>query len=202
MRRRLVVLVAPFLLLLSSKAYGQSTCAPGATCVPAEDKQVFVKLLQEKKCLQTTQPTVQFDPITLVEDKEGRIFVSGADPLPYKVKLSWCDYDLESSGKLRVVAAKSEEPTWGFRFRLKATPSYLPVSAFLAKDGYAGLDFGLLVEPFFLYSANLNAYLGVRSLGAGLGFDLSRNMGLYAGYAVTWTTWEHNPHLGMSFALW
>ena len=202
MRRRLVWLSIPLLLLLSSKAYGQSTCAQGATCVPAEDMQVFVKLLQEKKCLQTTQPAVQFDPITLVEDKEGRIFVSGADPLPYKMKLSWCNYDLESSGKLTVVAAKSEEPTWGFRFRLKATPSYLPVSAFLAKDGYAGLDFGLLAEPFFIQWANLNAYVGVRSVGAGIGFDLTRNLGLYAGYAVTWGAWQHNPHVALSFSLW
>lgn len=177
-------------------------CAAGQTCVPPEDMQVFVKLLQEKKCLQTTQPDLKLDPLTVTEDKDGRIFVSGAEPFPYTIRFKWCDYEVEAKGRLNVIVAKTEPPTWGWRFRLKATPGYLPVTAFTEKDGYAGLDFGLLAEPFFLHWANLNAYVGVRSLGAGVGFDLTRNLGLYAGYAVTWGTWQHNPHLGLSFALW
>ena len=37
---------------------------------------------------------------------------------------------------------------------------------------------------------------------AGIGFDVTRNMGVYIGYAVTWGTWQSNPHAAISFALW
>ena len=164
--------------------------------------QVFVKLLQEKKCLQGTKPEFKLDPITVTEDKDGRVFVTGSDPLPYTVRMNWCSYEAEAKGKLNVTVAKMEPPTWGWRFRLKAAPGYLPVTALTEKDGYAGLDFGLLAEPFFFQWTNLNAYVGVRSVGAGVGFDLTRNLGLYVGYAATWGTWQHNPHAALSFALW
>ena len=201
MRRFLSGSLVTFSLLVSRSAWAQ-ICPAGSTCVPAEDMQVFVKLLQEKKCLQGTPPDLKLDPITVTEDKDGRVFVSGADPLPYTVRMKWCSYEAEAKGKLVITVAKMEPPTWGLRFRLKAAPSYLPVTAFEAKDGYAGIDFGLLSEPFFVQWANLNAYVGVRSVGAGFGFDLTKNMGLYVGYAVTWGTWQHNPHVALSFALW
>ena len=202
MRRFLAALTFPLLLLMPSKAYGQTTCEAGSKCVPPDDMAVFVKLLREKQCLQSAKPEVKFDPITLTEDKEGRVFVTGANPLPYTVRMKWCNYEVEATGKLNVTVAKVEPETWGFRFRLKAAPGYLPVTALTEQDGYAGVDFGLLAEPFFVQWANLNAYVGVRSVGAGVGFDLTRNFGLYVGYAVTWGTWQHNPHAALSFALW
>ena len=196
------LLAALAVLLVPSEAHAQAACPTGSTCVPAEDMAVFVKLLREKQCLQSAKPEFKFDPITLTEDKDGRVFVTGSNPLPYTVRATWCNYELQATGKLNVVVAKVEPPTWGWRFRLKAAPGYLPVTALVEKDGYAGLDFGLLAEPFFLQWSNLNAYVGFRSVGAGVGFDLTRNLGLYTGYAVTWGTWQHNPHVALSFALW
>lgn len=174
----------------------------GGVCVPKEDLRAFVQLAKEAKCRNETPPVVNADPVVIVLDTDGRVYGSGSDPRPYTVRLNWCNYDLVGRGQVKLIAAQREEPTSGFRFRLKATMSYLPASAFYAKDGYAGLDAGVLLEPLFWSWANVNAYVGVRSFGAGLGFDLTRNMGLYAGYALTWGKWEHNPHVGLSFALW
>jgi len=65
------------------------------------------------------------------------------------------------------------------------------------------IDGGVLLEPFFIRWANVNAYVGVRSVGGGVGIDLTKNFGVYLGYAVTWwPTWNSNPYLGISFALW
>jgi hypothetical protein len=137
-----------------------------------------------------------------VVDRDGRIYGSGSAPKPYTVKLKWCNYEVEAKGQVTLQAAQRVEPSYGFRFRPKAAIGHLPLVALDKKDGYAGLDAGVLVEPFFLSWSNLNAYIGFRAGGAGIGFDITKNMGLYLGYAVTWGSWQHNPHGAISFALW
>lgn len=186
--------------LLAAEARGQG--CEGGVCVPKDDLRAFVQLAREAKCRNETPPQLVADPITIVLDREGRVYGSGAAPQPYTVKLHWCNYDIEGKGQVKLIAAQREEPTSGFRFRVKATVGYLPASAYYAKDGYAGLDVGVLLEPFFWSWANVNAYVGVRAVGAGLGVDITRNMGLYLGYALAWGTWQHNPHAAVSFALW
>jgi len=197
MRRGLLALG---LVLLASPAEAQ-TCE-GGSCVAKEDLQAFIQLAREAKCRADTAPTLKLDPITIVVDRDGRIYGSGSDPKPYVVHLDWCNYKIEAKGQVSLVAAQRVEPTSGFRFRPKATIGYLPLTALDKKDGYAGLDAGVLLEPFFLSWSNLNVYVGFRAVGAGVGFDLTRNMGLYGGYAITWGTWQHNPHAAISFALW
>jgi hypothetical protein len=56
----------------------------------------------------------------------------------------------------------------------------------------------------FLYYdwANLNAAVGFRSLGGGVGFDLTENFGAYAGYALTWGSWHHNVNIGFWFSFY
>lgn len=203
--RNTVARVRPILilvvLLLSRDALADVPACEG-TCVPAADMQAFAKLLHDKKCEQTTTPEFKLDQVTLTEDKDGRVFVSGGGSVPYKLHMKWCEYEADTTGSVNVVVAKTPVPTWGLRFRLKAAPSYLPLAAVAARDGYAGLDFGLLAEPFFISWANINVYAGVRSLGAGVGFDLTRNLGLYLGYAITIGSWVSGPHVALSFALW
>ena len=202
MMRLILFFVVGLLTMLSPQTAMGADCPEGSTCVPPEDMRVFVKLLEEKNCLQSQTPKFEMDPLTVTQDKDGRVFLSGSAPIPYTLKLKWCDYEVEAKAKLNVVVARAEEETWGFRFRLKMAPGYLPMTALVEKDGYAGLDFGLLAEPFFWEWSNLNAYVGFRSVGAGVGVDLTDTVGLYAGYAVTWGSWQHNPHIALSFDLW
>ncbi len=176
-------------------------CTDGV-CVPPEDLKAFVTLAREAKCRNETLPTLTMDPIAIVVDKDQRIYGSGSNPRPFKVKLLWCNYTIDAPGTVQIYAAQHVEPSSGFRFRPKATVGYLPVTAFGKRDGYAGLDAGVLLEPVFLQWANLDAYIGFRAVGAGVGFDLTRNLGLYLGYAITWGSWQSNPHVALSFALW
>ncbi len=199
MKRLAAFLVFGAVLLGPGKAHPQ-TC--DGVCVPRDDLRAFVQLAKEAKCRSETSPRLQTDPLAVVIDREGRIYGSGAAPYPYTVKLHWCNYDIEARGQVQILAAQLEEPAWGLRFRPKVAVGYLPATAFTEKDGYAGLDAGVLLEPFFLSWANVNVYVGARSVGVGLGADLTRNMGAYLGYATTWGSWQHNPHVALSFALW
>lgn len=196
------LLLALLLLLWSIPAEAQVVCGEGATCVSDADLKAFVTLLEEKKCLQTTQPTIQLDPVTVVVDKNGRVYYSGADPKPYTLKLSWCAYEVTATGKVALTVARNEPPTWGFRFRPKFAGSYLFVDGFSSTKAIDGVDVGILWDFLYYKSLNLNASTGFRSIGGGVGFDITSNFGIYAGYSFSWWTLKHNPQLGLYFSFW
>ncbi len=173
------------------------------TCVPDEDLRAFVQLAQEKKCLQTEQPKFELEPVTLVIDKDGRIFFSGAEPHPYKLKMTWCSYEVEAEGKVSVLAAVQEPPTWGFQLRPKAYLGYLLAEPLRSnKRLQDGVDAGLMVDFFHWQDFNVNVHVGFRSFGAGLGVDIFRSFGGYVGYAATWDGFRSNPEVSLWFAFW
>lgn len=177
-------------------------CPAGSTCVPKQDMDTFIALLHEKQCLQNQKPEFTVDPLTVFVDRDGRIYGAGSDPRPWALRMKWCGYSVEAKGETHIDAAMRKEPESGFRFRVKASMGYLPAEALTEKDAGRGLDGGVLIEPVFFHWANLNAYVGVRSFGGGVGFDVFRNVTLYMGYAMTWGTWRSNPHVALGFALW
>jgi len=188
-------------ILVSSIATAQE-CANG-TCVSSEDMAKFVTVLKEKKCLQTEKPTFTLDPINLIVDQQGRIFYSGANPSPYKLRMAWCTYSLEAEGKVNVLAAVEQPPTYGFRFRPKAYIGYLLAEPFRAgKVAKDGIDAGLMLDPLYLKDFNLNVHVGFRAVGVGLGVDIFRSFGVYAGYALTWDGFHSNPEASTWFSFW
>jgi hypothetical protein len=200
--KRFLLTLTLLLWSIPAWAQAQAVCGEGATCVSDADMKAFITLLEEKKCLQTTQPTIQLDPVTVVVDKDGRVYYSGADPKPYTLKLSWCTYELIATGKVALTVAKNEPPVWGFRFRPKFAGSYLFVDGFSSTKAIDGVDVGILWDFLYYKSVNLNASTGFRSIGGGVGLDLFKNMTLYGGYAFSWWTLKHNPSIGIGFTLW
>lgn len=95
-----------------------------------------------------------------------------------------------------------EPPVWGFRFRPKFAGSYLFVDGFSSSKAVDGVDVGLLWDFFYYKAVNLNVATGFRSIGAGLGADLTRNFGLYGGWSISWWTFKQNPQLGLYFSFW
>lgn len=156
--------------------------ACGGVCVSQEDMDAILAVLEQKKCQLEQTPSIALDPITVVVDKEGRIYTSGNDPHPYKVHIDWCGYKIEGEGHVPVVAAVREEPTWGFRFRPKAAVGVLPFAS-----GGKFFDAGLLVEPFHVAWVNVNGYVGVQSVGGGVGLDITSNFGGYVGYSLSYS---------------
>lgn len=197
MRRFLTALAT---ILVASPAFGQEpppACTDG-TCVSKKDLAAFLQLAREKKCLGTTKPVYRIDPITIVTDQDGRVYYSGSQPHPWTLKMDWCTYQVEATGHLDVAVAMKVPPEYGFRFRPKAWLGYLLADAI--KDPASGIDGGLALDFAYVTSFNLNAMVGVRSAGAGLGVDLTRNFGAYFGWAITWGKWAHNPNAALWFA--
>jgi len=190
------------------KAAPDASCEPPATCVPEEDMRTFVTLLREKKCQLDEPPKFDLDPINIVVDKQGRVFYSGAEPRPYTLKMGWCSYAVEAQGKVDIVAAMREPDIWGFLFRPKAYISALPLEALYelpedeSLDATDLVDSGVMVDFLHYDWANLNAAVGFRSFGGGIGVDLTENFGAYAGYALTWMSWHHNVNVGFWFSFW
>lgn len=200
--RRLIVFLAST-VLFSSRAWAQSTCPQGSTCVSPQEMKVFVQLLKDEKCRNETLPKVTEDPVAIIVDRQGRVYGSGNEPMPHKLHIDWCNYQLDAAGGVQLQVAERVEPTWGFRFRPKAALGYLPVEAIAEKDASKGIDGGILLEPFFIQSINLNAYVGVRSVGGGVGMDLTKNFGVYAGYSVAWwSSWRSNLLGAVYFSFW
>lgn len=185
-----------------SPAWAQGTCEAGATCVPAKDMKVFLEVLKGKQCLQRDTPQFRLDPINIVEDKEGRIYYSGAKPHPYTLKMSWCGYEVTGTGQVSIQVAMREPPMWGFRFRPKLAGSFLFVDAFKQESVAEAVEVGVLWEFFYWHSWNLNAATGFRSVGAGVGLDITKNIGAYLGYSFSFWTLYSNPQVGISAALW
>lgn len=208
------LLAALVVLLWASPSFADD-CTSG-TCVPKADLDKMVEVLKEKKCLQTTKPTFELDPINIVVDKNGRVFYSGGAPNPYTLRMKWCNYEAEGQGKVNIVTAMHVPSIWGFRFRPKAYIAVLPIEAYNIEIENAGKpadqqtslsfsnvwDAGVMVDFFHYDWLNVNVETGFRSFGASLGADLTQNFGINVGYANTWGTWHHNLLFGASFSFW
>lgn len=197
---RLVLLVLTIITL--SGVAGAQTCE-GGVCVPKEDMKVFVELLKEKRCLLGEKPEFRLDPVNIVVDRDGRIFFSGNNPHPYKLHMKWCTYDVEGEGKVEVLAAVQEPPTYGFRFRPKAYLGVLVLETFRSGNKVTdALNAGLMLDPIYFEDFNLNFSVGFRAVGVGVGVDIFRSFGAYVGYALAWDGFHHNPEAALWFAFW
>lgn len=166
------------------------------------DMAVITEILRDKQCQQTTKPTYQLDPINIVVDQEGRVYYSGSQPNPYTLKMKWCNYEVTAEGQVSLVVAKKEPPVWGFRFRPKFATSFLFTDAFIESSASSAIDVGILWDFLHWKSLNLNVATGFRSVGVGAGYDITRNFGVYGGYAFSWWTLKHNPQVGLYFSFW
>jgi hypothetical protein len=144
---------------------------------------------------------LDLDAVTIVTDEQGRVYYSGTAPRPYKIHLHWCNYDSSFEGKVNVVVAKREPKEWGFRFKLKFASSFLFMDA-VNRSPQQAVDVGLLWDFLYWKNLNLNVATGFRSVGAGVGYDLTRNFGLYGGYGFSFWTLKGNPQVGLYFGFW
>jgi hypothetical protein len=143
------------------------------------------------------------DGLTIVTDRMGRVYGSGTGSKPMKLHVEWCNYQLDATTNLQYQVAERVESDWGFRLRLKAAVGILPSEALRADTRFReSLDGGVMIEPFYYHWANINGYVGLRSVGLALGADVTKNVTLFLGYGVTWGTWRGAPMIGIGFALW
>jgi hypothetical protein len=200
---KLSLLVLAILLYALPGRAGEVSCPNSDdTCVTKGDLDTFVEVLKEKRCLQTTPPTLKLDSVTITTDVDGRVYYSGADPNPYTVRMAWCGYEVVATTKLSLVVARREPPVWGLRFRPKFAGSFLFVDAFKQSSAGEAVDVGVLWDILYYKAFNFNIATGFRSAGLGIGIDLTKNFGWFVGTSYSWWTLKVNPQTGLYFAFW
>lgn len=197
--KNFIYLVVLSLALLFCRSASAQQCN-GGVCVAEVDLKSFVQLAQDQKCRHETPPKVDLDSVTIVVDKEGRIYTSGAEPIPYKFRMEWCNYTLDGTGSVTLIASQHIDQEWGFRFRPKFGAGLLVLDAIQEPKITDGIDVAFMADFAYFKQLNLNASLGIRSAGFSIGADLTKNFGAYAGYGLSWGSWRHNPSVGLYFS--
>lgn len=184
----------------------KEVCDKDSVCVGPKEQRIIGIIAREKYCQLNEPPEFKLDPIQLTLDKNGRVFFSGSEPRPYKLSMSWCNYEVEAKGVVKVITAMEKPPIWGLRLRPKAYMGFLPSEAFYDSETPRELgdytDAGFMIDFLYYDWVNLNLAVGYRSIGGGLGVDLTENFGLYVGYSSTWGNWHHGLTVGAWFSFW
>lgn len=159
-------------------------CREGQRCVNQDDLDVMLESLRFQHCRITQDPIIEADPIRVSIDKANRIY--GDKSL--SIKVHWCEQELHGSAPLTITEALSKTNS----------PWILTVRAVVGWRGE--LDGGLAVEPFQIGPWGLDGYIGVRSIGGGVGFSITPQLGLMALWGVEWNGGT-GPMLGVSWKL-
>lgn len=194
------VLLLLGLLLLPTTLAAQQQCPATDVCVARQDIMLMVQLAREAQCRAETDPLVTAEPISIVLDRQGRVFGSGTGDKPFKLRLDWCNYQIDTESKIKLVAAQRVEPEWGFRLRAKAAFGVLTRELIEGRNLTEYGDIGLMVEPFYFRWVNLNGFVSFRSIGVGLGVDITTNFGVAALLNTRWSMWHADPMIAVYFA--
>lgn len=175
------------LLFFSQSLFGQGVCEKKLTC--NEYNEVLNKLdeliqsneklqltAQELEALQRARPEISLDPINIVVDKDGRVFMQ--DKLMGKLKLGKLEYDLDVGLSSKIV--KAEKPPYDLHLKFKAiiTQSYEYTDGDNLKGFTSG---GIVLEPAYYEMVNLNFVLTPRFYGVALGLDVTEHADIIGG---------------------
>jgi hypothetical protein len=195
-------------LLLPSTAVAQELppCPEGySVCLTEEQRKKVVESVKELDDIRSSKAEVQLkDQVVIVEDWDGRVYVNGGSTKPLRGRLTIGKHvDRELAVELPVrVYYRPKPPDPMFRLRFRAQVGVLiPEAVRSVRDESLEpfADAGLSLDFFHVDIVNVAAYLGARSLGGGLGIDLTKNFGAYAGYALTYD-WNSSVLSGAYFA--
>lgn len=177
--------------LLPSTALADEPCVPPADgkCLTAEQYRQVKKALQELDDIHKSPAEVKVEePVVIIQDWQGRVYVNGGEKKPIKLKLKIGEYiDRDMAVVLDTkVYYRERPPDPMFRLRIRAQVGVLVPQLINAAtgtkenffDAWASMDF-VHVGP-----VNMAVNAGVFSSGGGLGLDFTKNFGVTSGYAI------------------
>lgn len=187
--------------LMPPKELKRDSCPEGKTCLSQEQAAAIKGILQHHNCMvdaarqNKIRVSLQDRKITVTED--GQVFTDDT----VTGTLEWCDWKLKLRGKNNVTIIKQEPkppPTWGFRLRVKMGFGWLPSQFGLNfKDMFDPL---LAFEPFYWRLLHIQAHVGLQQVGLSLGADLTKNLDIFGGASVQYSTGSVIPVFGMSIS--
>lgn len=179
---------------------------PGGICLTAEQKAQVTEAVKELDTIKKSKAEIQLEPIVIIRDWEDRVYINGGEKKPIKLKLKLgptIDRDMELTLPIQI-GYREKPPDPMFRLRFRAQLGFLvPTLIDVVRDGDTiteGLEGGLGLDFFHLDWFNVAVHTGVRSIGGGVGFDLTRNFGLYGGYAFVYSTLKSNGFVSIYFS--
>lgn len=200
-------LLCSILAVLPGPAFAQEPCIPppGGKCLTADQYERVKQALKELDDIHSSPAELRIEqPVTVVHDWQGRVYVNGGDksPIPAKLRIGQhVDRDMAVTLETRVFY-REKPPDPMFRLRLRAQAGIL-VPQFItavSKERQNFFDGGLGLDFFHLGPVNASVNLGVFSSGAGLGLDVTKNFGAMVGYALIYDGLKSSVIAGLYFA--
>jgi hypothetical protein len=113
----------------------------------------------------------------------------------------WCNWELRWKLTPEFQITKEEPPqipSYGARVRVRAGVQFVPDWNASLREAF---DPVLFLESFYWRAFHVSSHVGLRTLGTGIGVDITNTVDAYVGVGVTWGAWEVLPVLGLSVAL-
>lgn len=194
-------------LVLSSGAASADECVPppGGKCLTKEQLDQVKEALRELKSIHEAPAALELtEPIIIVHDWEGRVYVNGGDAKPLKMKLKLgdtIDRDLAATLPTQVYY-RPKPPDPMFRLRIRAQAGLLVPQLVNSIDGTAQRfwDAGIGWDFFHYDALNVSLYTGVNSSGGGIGYDITKNFGPYVGYSLVYDGFKSSVLTGIYFS--
>jgi hypothetical protein len=142
-----------------------------------------VKQLEE---IQAATPNLKLDPITIVVDESGRVFIT--DKVNGKLQIATLSYDVSMKLDTTILQPKQKEYGFALKYKAAVIENYEKDSKGELKSYTSG---ALVIEPFYYHSYSLNLVMGPRLYGPAVGIDLTQHFGALIGigfeYSATQT---------------
>lgn len=144
------------------------------------------------------------DAIVIIQDWTGRVYTNGGQTNPIRLHLQLgptVSRDMALTLPTQVyVRPKPEDPMFRLRVRAQAGVLLPQLVNSLSGNKEAFWDAGIGWDFFHYKAVNVAAYTGVRSLGGGVGLDLTRNFGPYLGYSLIYDGFKSSAQAGVYFS--
>jgi hypothetical protein len=197
MKRVILALLYPSLALAQEPP-------PGGVCLTQEQKEILKKVVDELEEIKSSKAEIKAtEPIIIVRDWQDRVFINGGEAKPIKLKLTLgktIDRDMELTLPIQV-HYREKPPDPMFRLRIRAQAGFLIPMLFEDLERIdRSVDAGIGWDIFHLDSFNFAINTGIRSAGAGVGIDVTKNFGFQGSYALVYSGFESGALVSTYFS--
>ncbi len=196
------IIIFFFVFLISGKAYSQQL-GPEFKCVTEEQFKSIAKAIKELDSIHRSHSLVYLrDPIYVVQDWDGRIYVNGGvkKPLHAIIEIGpTIKREVEITIETKVYKRERPEDPM-FRLRYRAHVLSLPVELIRTKSVQNSSDIGLGLDFFHTGDFNLSVHGGIRSSGISMGYDITPNFGAQVSAGVVYERLVIGPGAGFYFS--
>ncbi len=184
----MIRLILVFLLFVSN-TFGTET-NENKRCLDDAQYDRVIHALKQLQDIDKSIAEIKFsDSINFIRDLDNRVYLNGGKLNPVRAKLAIGKYvsrDLEFELPARIYDIPAP-PEPMFRLRVRAQTGILIPQAIEAISGPQNfMDIWIGLDFFNYKGFNISLNPGIYSISSGIGYDITKNFGFTAGYALTY----------------